>query len=90
MKFPAFEKITLEFLSPIEVHVLYGPNCDKGEITFCLLNEDHHMTLAQLNTIYGLPCGGDRRIVREFKEHDFCHSLTIELSYKPFQAKANQ
>lgn len=55
MKYPTYERITLEFLSSIEVHVIDGQGCTEGKITFRLFNKEHHMTLAQFNMIFGFP-----------------------------------
>lgn len=78
MKYPTYERITLEILSSIEVYVLYGQGCTEGELTFRLFNEEHHMILAQFNMIYGFPCGGERCFPDDFREKQFWELLTTE------------
>ena len=36
MKYPTYDRLTLEFLSSIKVNVLYGPRCKEEVITFRL------------------------------------------------------
>ena len=61
MKYPTNNKrLTLEFLSSVEVNALYGPGCEEGEISFRLFNEEHNLILQKFTRIYRLPYGGDK------------------------------
>ena len=77
LKNPAYERITLEFLSSVSTEILQGKNCEEGLIKFRLHNTDYTLELAELNAIFGFPSGGERRYPRIFNEHAFwCHLST--------------
>lgn len=68
MKYPTYEEITLEFLSSLNSNILHGEDCGSGLITFRLFSQEYKINLPQFNEIFGLPCGGERRMHDEFKE----------------------
>ncbi|KAJ1400102.1 hypothetical protein SESBI_29828 [Sesbania bispinosa] len=75
--------------SSVESKVLYGEGCHEGRITFRLNNEDHVLGLVQINSIYGLPLGGERKVPNDFNEGEFWYALTGSSFYTPSATKAS-
>lgn len=57
---------TLEFFSSPEVKVSLYTDSDPGQITLCVANMEHTLTLQQLNQIFGFPKDGTR-----FSPHEY-------------------
>jgi len=88
--YPVYRRITLEFLSSINVEVLSGNNCVEGLISFRLYDRDYTLNLAEFNSIYGFRSGGERRLPRDFNENEFWHAISDGSgSYQASSAKAS-
>ena len=84
---PAYERITLEFLSSVSAEILQGKNCEEGLIKFRLHNTDYTLELAELNAIFGFPSGGERRYPRIFNEHAFWCRLSTTSQFVSSDSK---
>lgn len=57
MRYPIYIRVTLKFLSSLEVQILQGVNFEEGKIQFRIFNVEYEWTLAQFASICGLPVG---------------------------------
>lgn len=71
-----YPRLVLEFLSSLHTEILSGPNCSEGLISFRMFNQEHELTLAQFNNIFGFPTGGSTRTPSSFNPGSFWYSLT--------------
>ncbi|KAK4424054.1 hypothetical protein Salat_1598800 [Sesamum alatum] len=76
-RWPTYPRLVREFLSSLRVEgILSGPHVDRGRITFHFRHIEGRMILAQFNTIFGLPVGGERREPLAFRPDEFWYDLT--------------
>ena len=81
-KWPTYLRLTLEFLSTLEVH--------SSHMTFRLGNEERRLNFGELSSIFGLPIGGQSTShPRGFNANEFWNELTREWPYTPRAAKAS-
>ncbi|KMS97284.1 hypothetical protein BVRB_7g177280 [Beta vulgaris subsp. vulgaris] len=87
----SYKRITLEFLSTLEV--VRSNTKNPRSITFQLMNETRHLNRTQLNTIFGWPTEGSHgphsgRSER-YDDNTFWNLITGQAVYYPQRAKAS-
>ncbi|WVZ18098.1 hypothetical protein V8G54_005420, partial [Vigna mungo] len=87
LKYPAYEKITREFLSSVEAEILQGKDCEEGLIAFRLHNVSYRLTLVEFNAIFGFPAGGKRNYLRSFDAWSFWDQLSQSSSFVSSDSK---